>query len=327
MRSRVICFLLLCCSLTKPARSLLIAAARGTSNGPDDAWMLASMDWQTGKTSGYWAMPADVLGVDVDPGKGPACFLRYASGRGSTIFTCYSEQSREFKDGCHINGDWLPTNTAFHDVGTNQLFTVDGSNSSWLSVVNLTTCVPKRVAYLASDDPSTPQIIDKLSGDSQGTVYGIANNAATLLFSLDVHTHEITITHKGPASELPPCAGALSFDPARQLWLGANTDDEKTYSMMSIDPRTGAITKFDAQESPFNVYALPSHVVLEGGMLHVSFMPRINEPSGLYSSPVMTFDASSGKLLATKLTWFPTNMWYVDGLAGARSSYNKMIVV
>jgi len=329
--------LLLLCSLFPLAASLSVTAST------DNQYLHATVDWSTGALKEVQYLPAQAKYVSMNA----PCFLQsYPTGQCDDSPTgpwddCSTLMCRDkteaFVAVCNLTSRMDPSN-AFLDSSSNQLFAVrsDTEDHTSLFSMDLTTCAIRWdiiIPSLASGSlrRSYTEVIVKALGmpTGGGMLTGLASADNDLSFTIDTRTGNITSEKKEDFNEALDISG-VAYDAARHLWLGLNITGggkfgpETGINMFSTDADAmekvkafpiGAIPQSWIDQFPPGYPILtPASIILEGGKIHANFIAVQDSATGAYFNPLVTMDASTGKLLAAVEVQFPSKMFSIDAL-------------
>merc|ERR1712166_1694110 len=297
--------LLLLCSLFPLAASLSVTAST------DNQYLHATVDWSTGALKGVQYLPAQAKYVSMNA----PCFLQsYPTGQCDDSPTgpwddCSTLMCRDkteaFVAVCNLTSSMDPSNCAIR----------------WDVII----------PSLASGTLSYTECIVKALGmpTGGGMLTGLASAEFDLSFTIDTRTGNITSEKKEDFNEALDISG-VAYDAARHLWLGVNITGggkfgpETGINMFSSDADSmekvkafpmGAIPQsWIDQFPPDYPFLTPASIILEGGKLHANVIADQDEATGAYFSPLVTMDASTGKLLTAVEVQFPSKKFSIDAL-------------
>merc|ERR1712086_151280 len=322
---------LLLCSLFPLAACLSLSASTDTQ------FLHATVDWSTGALKGVQYLPAQARYLSMNA----PCFLESRrtgecdDGDDACSILMCRDKTEAFVAVCNLTSYMDPSNV-FLDSSSGQLFAVRDDITDHTSVysMDLTTCKIRWDVNLPSQ-PDRGETIVKALGmpTGGGMLTGLATDGYGLSFTIDTRTGNITSEKREVFNEALD-ETSVAYDAARHLWLGLNNTGGGKFgpltgiNMFSSDADsmqkvkafpTGAIPQSWIDQFPEDTdFLTTSSIILEGGKLHASFINIQDEQTGAYFSPLVTMDASTGKLLAAVKVQFPTLDWHIDAMNPSR---------
>merc|ERR1711935_1091288 len=259
-----------------------LAACLSLSASTDTQFLHATVDWSTGALKGVQYLPAQARYLSMNA----PCFLE-------------PRRTGECDDG---------------DDACSILMCRD-KTEAFVAVCNLTSYMDPSNVFLDS---------------SSGQLFAVRDDITdhTSVYSMDITTEKREVFNEALDET------SVAYDAARHLWLGLNNTGGGKFgpltgiNMFSSDADsmqkvkafpTGAIPQSWIDQFPEDTdFLTTSSIILEGGKLHASFINIQDEQTGAYFSPLVTMDASTGKLLAAVKVQFPTLDWHIDAMNPSR---------